>query len=208
MPWGQVCYQIADLGAIDSMVYDGWLGGNNLSELMGTFLERVVGDDAFEFYGLQFPILVKVMKTSGRQPLQINAADDVAEERYDSFGKTSFWYVKEASEDASLFLGLNRDVEAGEFYRRCKEGTAWEILNEIHPKAGEFGAVRGGYGLHLGLNDSWRYRGDPGTNGEIITFGRHAGQVLTHGNPPARAMYETGKEIRARISAVAAEVFG
>lgn len=80
--------------------------------------------------------------------------------------------------------------------------------SEIHPKAGEFGAVRGGYGLHLGLNDSWRYRGDPGTNGEIITFGRHAGQVLTHGNPPARAMYETGKEIRARISAVAAEVFG
>ncbi len=144
MPWGQVCYQIADLGAIDSMVYDGWLGGNNLSELMGTFLERVVGDDAFEFYGLQFPILVKVMKTSGRQPLQINAADDVAEERYDSFGKTSFWYVKEASEDASLFLGLNRDVEAGEFYRRCKEGTAWEILNEIHPKAGDCFVIKPG----------------------------------------------------------------
>jgi len=144
MPWGQVCYQIADLGAIDSMVYDGWLGGNNLSELMGTFLERVVGDDAFEFYGLQFPILVKVMKTSGRQPLQINAADDVAEERYDSFGKTAFWFVKEASEDASLFLGLNRDVEAGEFYRRCKEGTAWEILNEIHPKAGDCFVIKPG----------------------------------------------------------------
>ena len=144
MPWGQVCYQIADLGAIDSMVYDGWLGGNNLSELMGTFLERVVGDDAFEFYGLQFPILVKVMKTSGRQPLQINAADDVAEERYDSFGKTAFWFVKEASEDASLFLGLNRDVDAGEFYRRCQEGTAEEILNEIHPKAGDCFVIKPG----------------------------------------------------------------
>ena len=144
MPWGQVCYQIADLGAIDSMVYDGWLGGNSLSELMGTFLERVVGDDAFEFYGLQFPILVKVMKTSGRQPLQINAADDVAEERYDSFGKTSFWFVKEASEDASLFLGLNRDVDAGEFYRRCQEGTAEEILNEIHPKAGDSFVIKPG----------------------------------------------------------------
>ena len=29
MPWGHVSYQIADLGAIDSMVYDGWLGGNS-----------------------------------------------------------------------------------------------------------------------------------------------------------------------------------
>ena len=144
MPWGHVSYQIADLGAIDSMVYDGWLGGNSLSELMGTFLERVVGDDAFEFYGLQFPILMKVIKTASRQPLQINAADDVAEERYDSFGKTAFWFVKEASEDASLFLGLNRDVDAGEFYRRCQEGTAEEILNVIHPKVGDSFVIKPG----------------------------------------------------------------
>lgn len=55
VPWGHVSYQIADLGFKDSMIDNGWFGGNTLSELMGTYLERVVGDDVFEFYGLQVP---------------------------------------------------------------------------------------------------------------------------------------------------------
>lgn len=143
-PWGHVCYQIADLGFVDSMVAEGWFGGNTLSELMGTYLERVVGDDSFEYYGLQFPLMVKVIKTTARQPLQINVGDKVAEERYDSFGKTAFWYIKEAQEDASLFLGLKQDVEAGEFYQRCQDGTIREILNVEHPKAGDCFLIKPG----------------------------------------------------------------
>ena len=36
VPWGHVSYQIADLGFKDSMIDNGWFGGNTLSELMGT----------------------------------------------------------------------------------------------------------------------------------------------------------------------------
>ncbi len=120
-PWGRCTYHLADLGTVDSMVAEGWFGGNTLSELMGIFLERVVGDDSFEYYGLQFPVMVKEMKTTGWQPLQVNVSDKVAEERYDSFGKTAFWYIKEAAGDARMFLGLSRDVDAGEFYLRCQD---------------------------------------------------------------------------------------
>jgi len=79
---------------------------------------------------------------------------------------------------------------------------------ESHPKAGEFGAIRGGYGHGLGKLDSWRYKGEPGTNGELITEGKHTGEILTHGNPPARAMYDAGKEMRAKIQEIAKEVYG
>ena len=144
MPWGQICYQIADLGFVDSMISEGWFGGNTLSELMGTYLERVVGDDSFEYYGLQFPLMVKIIKTTARQPLQINVGDKVAEERYDSFGKTALWYIKEASDDASLSLGLKQDVEAGEFYQRCQDGTIREILNVEHPKVGDYYLIKPG----------------------------------------------------------------
>ena len=135
--WGEVTYKLADLGFVDSMVADGWFGGNTLSEMMGTYMERVVGDDAFEYYGLQFPLMVKVIKTSSWQPLQVNAGDKDAEERYDSYGKKALWYVQEASDEARAILGLNRDIEAGEFYSRCVEGSVREVLNEILPKAGE-----------------------------------------------------------------------
>ena len=137
MPWGHVSYQIADLGFKDSMIADGWFGGNTLSELMGTYMERVVGDEAFEYYGLQFPLMVKVMDVTGWQPLQVNVPDKIAEERYDSFGKTAFWYIREASDDAVMYLGLNRDVPAGEFYGRCQDGTVTEVLNEVRPKKGD-----------------------------------------------------------------------
>ena len=137
MPWGIVTYQIADLGFIDSMVSEGWFGGNTLSELMGTYMERVVGDDAFEYYGLQFPLLVKIMKTADVQPLRINVGDEAAEERYDSFGKKSFWYIIEASDDSFMYLGLKRDVEPGDFYKRSLDGTLDAVLNKVHPKAGD-----------------------------------------------------------------------
>jgi mannose-6-phosphate isomerase len=136
-PWGHVSYQIADLGSVDSMISGGWFGGNTLSELMGTYLERVVGDDAFEYYGLQFPLLVKVMKTTGWQPLQMNVSDEVAEARYDSFGKKALWYIRKADTEAILYLGLNRDVDAAEFYSRSQDGSVKVILNEIHPSVGD-----------------------------------------------------------------------
>ena len=143
-PWGQVSYKIADLGFTDSMVAEGWFGGNTLSELMGTYLERVTGDESFEYYGLQFPVMLKVLKVTGWQPLQVNVGDEAAEERYDSFGKTALWYIQEAGPDARMYLGFNRDVPAGEFYARCQEGTVEEVLNELRPKAGEYVLIKPG----------------------------------------------------------------
>ena len=55
MPWGTVEYKLADLGFVDSMACEGWLKGNTLSDIMQTYLERVVGETAFEWYGTQFP---------------------------------------------------------------------------------------------------------------------------------------------------------
>ncbi|MBR1926498.1 MAG: class I mannose-6-phosphate isomerase, partial [Bacteroidales bacterium] len=143
-PLGEVSYQIADLGSVDSMVSEGWFGGNSLSELMGTYLERVVGDDSFEYYGLQFPLMVKVIKTTGWQPLQVNVPDEIAAERYDSLGKTALWYVREASPEAALFLGLKRDVDAGDFYRRCQDSTLKDILNQTRPRVGDLIPIRPG----------------------------------------------------------------
>ncbi|MBO4231584.1 MAG: class I mannose-6-phosphate isomerase [Bacteroidales bacterium] len=136
-PWGHVSYKIADLGFVNSMVAEGWFGGNTLEELMGTYMERVVGDDAFEYYGLQFPILIKEIHTSVWQPLQVNVPDGEAEQRYDSLGKAAMWHVLEAEPDAKLYLGLKRDVEPEDFYRRCMEGRIEEILNEFHPVKGD-----------------------------------------------------------------------
>lgn len=87
-------------------------------------------------------------------------------------------------------------------------GAGVHYAGDSHPKAGEFGFSRGGYGYHLGKLDSWRYSGDPGTNGEVITEGKHKGEIKTHGNPANRALYDSVKEMREQITKIAEEVFG
>ena len=143
-PWGEVHYKIADLGLVDSKVRNGWLADNKLSELMGTYMERVVGDDSFEYYGLQFPILIKSFKTDSWQPLQVNVPDAESEARYDSFGKTAMWYVEKGSKDVRIYLGLAKDVAPGEFYERCLDSSITEVLNVVHPKAGDLFVIEPG----------------------------------------------------------------
>ena len=135
--WGLVEYRIADLGYIDSVALDGWLGGNSISDIMQTYLERFTGEVPFENYGTQFPVMVKWLDIKGRTSLHVNPDDEAAEQRYDAFGKTALWYVAATGPDAKLYLGFKRDVTATEFYEKCMDGTVEELLNVIKPKAGE-----------------------------------------------------------------------
>ena len=137
MPWGAVEYKLADLGFIDSMASEGWLKGNNLSDIMQTYLERVVGETSFNWYGTQFPVLVKKLSVKGRTSLHVTADDEVAEQRYDAFGKTALWYVEAAGPDARLYLGFKEDISAADFYKACHENKVESLLHSVKPKAGE-----------------------------------------------------------------------
>ena len=137
MPWGTVEYRLADLGFVDSMVSEGWLGGNTLSDIIQTYLERLTGETSFNWYGTQFPVLVKHLDVKGRTSLHVNPDDESAEQRYDAFGKTALWYVEEAGPNARLYLGFKRDVTAAEFWEACNNNNVAPLLHSITPKAGE-----------------------------------------------------------------------
>ena len=137
MPWGSVEYKLADLGFVDSMACEGWLKGNTLSDIMQTYLERVVGETSFHWYGTQFPVLVKRLNVTGRTSLHVTADDEVAEQRYDSFGKTALWYVEKAGADARLYLGFKQDVKADQFFNACAQDKVEPMLHSVKPKAGE-----------------------------------------------------------------------
>ena len=137
MPWGSVEYKLADLGFVDSVACEGWLKGNSLSDIMQTYLERVVGETSFEWYGTQFPVLVKRLQVKDRTSLHVTADDEVAQQRYDSFGKTALWYVEKAGPDAALYLGFKQEVNAGRFYDACMEGSVEPMLHKVKPRAGE-----------------------------------------------------------------------
>jgi mannose-6-phosphate isomerase len=130
-------WEIADMGIEDSVVANGWLAGNTISEVMDTYMERIVGENVLKYYGRQFPLLIKFLDINGKLSVQVHPDDEIAAERYDALGKPELWYVLDAKPDAKIYCGFKRDVSAQEFYDRCKNGTVEEILNVIHPKKGD-----------------------------------------------------------------------
>ena len=137
--WGKEIWTIADLGFADSeVVQGGWLGGNTLSDLMETYLERIVGEDIYQWYGRQFPLSIKFLEINGETPLLVHPDDEIASQRYDALGKRESWYILEADPKALIRMGFNKDISAAEFYNRCLDGSVNEVLNVIRPKAGDF----------------------------------------------------------------------
>ncbi|MCQ2173745.1 MAG: hypothetical protein MJY61_01265 [Bacteroidales bacterium] len=129
--WGDEEFKLADLGYKDSLAREGWLAGNSLGELMETYLDRMVGDNTYEYFGRQFPFQVKVLHCRGRLPLMVHPDDTLAAQRYDFLGKEKLWIVLSAGKNAGARLGFKRDTDATELVKRCSEGTEDEILNNV-----------------------------------------------------------------------------
>ena len=130
-------FALADLGYPDSMVRNGWLSTNTLSEVMDTYMDRVVGEGVFASFGRQFPVLVKMLKPSERTPLTVHPDDEIASQRFDFLGKAKLWHIVKAAPGAKIYLGFNRDVCSQEFYDAVKDGSVESLLNAVVPSVGQ-----------------------------------------------------------------------
>lgn len=136
--WGSEAFLLADLGYRDTLVRDGWLAGNQMGEVMDTYMERVVGDNVYEYYGRQFPVCVRKIHVVGRMPLRVHPDDETAGQRYDFLGKEKLWYVLRCGKNAKVMLGFREDTDAAAVYGKCGDGSIDELLNTVAPHSGQY----------------------------------------------------------------------
>jgi len=135
--WGSETFLLADLGYRDTMVHDGWLAANRMSEIMETYMDRVVGDNVYEFYGRQFPVCVRHIVVKGKMPLRVSPDDVTAQERFDLLGKEKLWYVLRCGANARVLLGFREDCDASAVYEGCMDGNVEKMLNIVAPHAAQ-----------------------------------------------------------------------
>lgn len=135
--WGSEEFRLADLGYRDSLIHDGWLAANTMGEVMDMYMDRVVGENVFSYWGRQFPVCARLIKVKGRMPLRVHPDDTIASDRYDFLGKEKLWYVVRAGKDAKLMIGFRKDTDATELYEKCMDSSVEGILNVIAPQAGQ-----------------------------------------------------------------------
>lgn len=150
--WGSDEFCLADLGYRDSLVRDGWLAGNAISEVMDTYMDRVVGENVFNFWGRQFPVQVKHIKVNGKMPLRVHPDADTAVQRYDFLGREKLWYVLKAGKNARLIIGFAHDTDAGEVVSACSDGSIEKLMNIVAPYEGQFLHIRPGV-PHAAIGD-------------------------------------------------------
>ena len=138
-------YEVADLGECgESIAANGFLAGNTLEEITETYMEDLIGDNPSQYFGTQFPLLVKTVDIQGSLPVHVHPDDRTAFERYDALGKKEFWYIMEADRDAAIYIGFNRDLSATELFDRCLDGTIKESMHRIRPEKGDMTEIPAG----------------------------------------------------------------
>jgi mannose-6-phosphate isomerase len=129
-----------ELSGVDgdvSVVENGALAGQSLTELMETFKERLLGQSVFDRFGMEFPILIKFIDAKQDLSIQLHPHDDLAKERHNSFGKTEMWYIMDSDPGAELIVGFNRDVTKEEYQEYLDQDRLLELLNYEEVKEGD-----------------------------------------------------------------------
>jgi len=120
-----------------TLVKNGFLAGNELNELVSIYMGDLVGDDVYEKFGNEFPLLIKYIDANAWLSIQVHPDDDLAEQRGLKNGKTEMWYVLEAEKDAELISGFSRAMTREDYLKYLEEKRLKEILNFEKVKKGD-----------------------------------------------------------------------
>ncbi|MDR2383871.1 MAG: class I mannose-6-phosphate isomerase [Prevotellaceae bacterium] len=120
-----------------SVVTNGFLKDNNIQELIETYMGDIVGDKVYETFGIELPLLFKLIDSAERLSVQVHPDDEVALRRHNAYGKTEMWYVIDASENSQIYVGFNRDLDRDEFRARVQNGSLTDVMNVEQAKKGD-----------------------------------------------------------------------
>ena len=90
------------------------------------------------------PLLVKYLFTSERLSIQVHPNDEQARARGLPQGKSECWYILDAEPDATLGLGLKREVPADELRAAAIDGSIEQLMHWRPVRAGDFFMVPAG----------------------------------------------------------------
>jgi len=112
-----------------SVITNGFLKGNNIQEVIEIYMGDVVGEKVYEKFGIEFPLLFKLIDSAERLSVQVHPNDETALKRHNAYGKTEMWYVVNADENAPIYVGFNKALDVEEFSARAKNGTLTDVMN-------------------------------------------------------------------------------
>lgn len=120
-----------------SIVEAGDLAGKGLQDLIGEYKDRLVGKHVYEKFGTTFPLLIKFIDARDNLSIQVHPNDKLAKERHNSFGKTEMWYVINATPEAFLYSGFEKQLDPENYVQSIEDNTFVDYLAKHDVKKGD-----------------------------------------------------------------------
>ena len=104
-------WEISTVPGSISTVSNGALKGQSLLQLIKSYGAALIGDQVFNDFGTDFPILIKFIDADQDLSIQVHPNNSLAMERHGCMGKTEMWYVMEADPGSSLIVGFTPGID-------------------------------------------------------------------------------------------------
>ena len=121
-----------------SYIENGEYAGKTLVEVIEQNKEEILGKEIVERFKGEFPLLIKYLDINDRLSVQVHPSDEYALRVEGEFGKSECWYVMEASEDATLILGIKEGITKEIFKEKVEKKDFTDLFNTIKVKKGDF----------------------------------------------------------------------
>lgn len=130
-------WEISALQGDLSVVANGFLKDNTIEEIIEVYMGEIVGDEIFDNFGYEFPLLIKIIEAKENLSIQVHPNDELAAERHNARGKSEVWYVLESEKGAKLISGFCKNTNSNEFFDAIEKEDFENLLNIVETKAGE-----------------------------------------------------------------------
>lgn len=121
-------WELSGVPGHETVVIGGVDAGLNMKQLIDKYGVRLLGRKSVEKYGMEMPLLVKIIDARQNLSVQVHPGEGMAQRVHGCHGKTEMWYVMQADENAKIYAGLNRSVTPEEFRKHVQNETVMDLI--------------------------------------------------------------------------------
>ena len=131
-------WEISGVPGDESIVANGADAGKNLQQMMDEYKGALVGEENYQRFDGQFPLLIKFIDAQDDLSIQVHPDDELAQQRHNSRGKTEMWYViGNDGGKAHLRSGLSRQITPQQYADMIADNTITDALKEYAVQPGD-----------------------------------------------------------------------
>ena len=127
-------WEISGVKDNETVVDGGQLDGQSLNALVRQYKGELVGQENYERFGDEFPLLIKFIDARQDLSIQVHPTDEIAHRQGRERGKTEMWYALKSDDGAQLHNGLKQRITPEQYKQMVDNDTITDALAryEVH----------------------------------------------------------------------------